>query len=104
MIPVAYVPLVLCGDVYASSERHLCHTLRRCCSDAEGVLTTPGNVYAFLRPSATLYLSAYCYISDAALSPYMFSLEIVSLITTQSSLRKHRLPLHSLCDYRILQV
>ena len=26
---VAYVPAVLCGDIYASSERHVCYTLRR---------------------------------------------------------------------------
>ena len=46
----------------------------------------------------------YCYISDAALSPYMFSFKMLSLITIQSSLWIHRLPLHLLCHYRILQV
>jgi len=46
----------------------------------------------------------YCYISDAALSPYVFSFEMMSLVTIQSSLRIHRLPLHLLCHYRILQV
>ena len=34
---VAYVPPLLCGDVYASSERHVCYTLRRGCSYAEAV-------------------------------------------------------------------
>ena len=40
---VAYVPPLLCGGVYASSERHVCYTLRRGCSYAEAVYTTPGN-------------------------------------------------------------
>jgi len=40
---VAYVPPSLCGDVYASSERHVCYTLRRDCSYAEAVYTTPGD-------------------------------------------------------------
>jgi len=39
----AYVPPSLCGDVYASSERHVCYTLRRGCSYAEAVYTTPGD-------------------------------------------------------------
>jgi len=46
----------------------------------------------------------YCYILDAALSPYMSSFEMCSLITIQSSLQIHRLPLHMLHHYRILQV
>jgi len=101
---IAYLPPLLCGDVYASSERHVCYTLRKGCSYAEAVYTMPGDVYAFLWPTATLYLSAYCYILDAALSAYMFSFELLSLITIQSSLRIHRLPLHLLRHYRILQV
>jgi len=101
---IAYLPPLLCGDVYASSERHVCYTLRRGCSYAEALYTTPGDVYAFLRPSATFYLSAYCYISDATLSPYMFIFEMLSLKTIQSSLQIHRLPLHLLRHYRILQV
>jgi len=40
---VAYVPPLLCGDVYASTERHVCYTLRRGCSYAEAVYTTPGD-------------------------------------------------------------
>jgi len=40
---VAHVPPVLCGDVYASSERHVCYTLRRGCSYAEAVYTPPGD-------------------------------------------------------------
>jgi len=46
----------------------------------------------------------YCYISVAALSPYMFRFEMLLLITIQSSLRIHHLPLHLLRHYRILQV
>jgi hypothetical protein len=46
----------------------------------------------------------YCCISDAALTPYMFSFEILSHIAIQSSLRMPRLPLHLLRHYRILQV
>jgi len=40
---VAYVPPLLCGDVYTSSERHVCYTLRRGCSYAEAVYPTPGD-------------------------------------------------------------
>jgi len=40
---VAYVPPWLCGDVYAPSEWHVCYTVRRGCSYAEGVYTTPGD-------------------------------------------------------------
>jgi len=40
---VAYVPPLLCGDVYASSERHVCYTLRRGGCYAEAVYTMPGD-------------------------------------------------------------
>jgi len=40
---IAYIPPLLYGDVYTSSERHVCYTLRRGCSYAEAVYTTPGN-------------------------------------------------------------
>jgi len=55
---IAYVPPFLCGDVYAPSEWHVCYTLRRGCSYAEAAYKEPGDVYAFLRPSATFLLSA----------------------------------------------
>jgi len=100
---IAFVPPVLSGDVYALSERHISYTLRRGCSSAEAVYPTPGDVYAFLRPSATFYLSAIA-IYRMPHSPYMFSFEMLSLITIQSSLRIHRLPLHLLCHHCILQV
>jgi len=35
----------------------MCYTLRRGCTTAVAVCTTPGNVYGFLRPIATFYLS-----------------------------------------------
>jgi len=41
---VAHIPPLLCGDVYAPSERHVCYTLRSGCSYAEAVYTTPGDV------------------------------------------------------------
>jgi hypothetical protein len=81
-----------CGDVYAPSERHLCYTLRRGCSYAVAIYTTPGDVYAFLRPIATCGTLIYV------------SFEILSLITIQSLLRIDRLPLHWLHHYRILRV
>jgi len=34
---VAYIPPLLGGDIYASSERHVCYTLRRGCSYAVAV-------------------------------------------------------------------
>ena len=46
----------------------------------------------------------YCYISDAALAAYVFSLEILSHIEIQSSLRVPRLPLYLLQHYCILHV
>jgi len=42
-----------CGDVYVPLERHVCYTVRRGCSYAVAVYTTPGDLYAFLRPIAT---------------------------------------------------
>ena len=47
-----------CREIYAPSERHVCYPLHRGCSYAAAVYTTPGDVYALLRPSATLYLSS----------------------------------------------
>jgi len=43
---VTFIPPLLCGDVYTSSERHMCYTHRMGCSYAEAVYTTPGDVYA----------------------------------------------------------
>jgi len=40
---IAYVPPLLSGDVYASSERHVCYTLRRGCSYAKAGYTTPSD-------------------------------------------------------------
>jgi len=41
---IAYVPPLLCGDVNAPSEGHMCYTFRRGCSNAEAVHTMPGDV------------------------------------------------------------
>jgi len=41
---IAYVRPLLCSDLYAPSEGQLCYTLRRGCSYAEEVYTTPGDV------------------------------------------------------------
>ena len=41
---IAHIPPLLCGDVYAPSERHVCYTLRSGWSSAEAVYTTPGDV------------------------------------------------------------
>ena len=71
------------------------------CSYAVAGYATPGDVYVFHWPIATLNLSA---ISDATLAPYMFSFEILSHIAIQSSLGIHRLPLHLLRHYRISHV
>jgi len=46
----------------------------------------------------------HCYISDAALAPYMFSFEILSHVAIWSSLQIDRLPFHLLRQYCILQV
>jgi hypothetical protein len=93
-----------CGDVSAPSERQVCYTLHRSCSYAVGIYTMPGDVYIFLRLSATFLPLCYCRISDAALSPYMFNFGMLSLITIQSLLRIHHMLLHWLCHYRILHV
>ena len=45
---VAYVPPLLCGDVYPPSEGHVCYTLPRGCIYAEAVYTTPGDVKSSL--------------------------------------------------------
>jgi len=48
---LAYVPPVLCGDVYTSSERHVCYTLPRGRSYAEAICSMPGD-----RPQAWEHL------------------------------------------------
>jgi len=47
-----------CGDVYTPSEWHVWYTVRSGSSNDVAVYTMPGDVYAFLRPSDTLYLSS----------------------------------------------
>jgi len=45
---VAYVPPLRCGDIYAPSEGLVCYTLRRVCTYAEAIYTTPGDVKSYL--------------------------------------------------------
>ena len=53
-----------CGDVYVPSERHVCYTLRRACSYAVTIYTTPGDVYAILRPITTCRTLIYVQLWD----------------------------------------
>jgi len=46
-----------CGDIYPPSEWHVCYTLHRGSSYSLNIHTMPGDVYAFLWPSATFFLS-----------------------------------------------
>jgi len=59
---VAYVPLLLCARkvvMYTHHQNDTCVTLfAGGCSYGVAVYTTPGDVHAFLRGSATYYLSA----------------------------------------------
>ena len=54
----SYTLHVQCANVYARSEWHMCYTLCRGCSYAVPVETIHGDVYVFLQPSTTFYLSA----------------------------------------------
>jgi len=67
---VAFVPPLLCGDVYAPSERHVCYTLRMDCSYGVAVYTKPGDVYAFLRPIATCCTLIYVQLGDCHVLQY----------------------------------
>jgi len=53
-----------CGDIYLPSEQHVCYTFHRHSSYAVAIYIMPGNVYAFLLPRATFYLStiAICWM------------------------------------------
>jgi hypothetical protein len=85
--------------VYAPLDRQVSYTLRKGCSYAVAVHPTPGDVYAFLRPIATFYLSAIAIYRMPHL-PHIF---LDSHIATQSSLRIPRLPFHLLLHYHISQ-
>jgi hypothetical protein len=52
-----HTSLLYFADGYAPSERHMSYTLSRGSSYAVALYTAPGDVYAFLRPSATFQLS-----------------------------------------------
>jgi len=82
--------------VYAPSERHVGYTLRRGCSYAVAVHTTPSNVYSFLRPIATFYLSAIGIIYQMAHSPHI-CLAFRFCHILQYSLRFGYLACHCIC-------
>jgi len=79
---------------------HSSQGLQLCCSHSQNAL------WCLCLSSADSHILPLrnCYISDAVLAPYMFSFEIWSSITIQSSLRIHCLPFYLLCHYCILQV
>jgi hypothetical protein len=79
------------------------YTLCRGYSYAVAIGKMPGDGYDFHWQIATLYLS-YWYISDDALTPYMFGFEILSHIAIQSLNQIHRLTLQVLRHYHILLV
>jgi hypothetical protein len=86
--------------VYAPSERHVCYTLRRGCSYAVAIHTTPGDVYASLRLIATFYLSAIA-IYRMPHSPHLCSaLSFCHIL--QYSLRFRYLACHCICFAIIL--
>jgi len=85
-------------DVYAQSEWQVCYNVRSGCSSAAAVDTMPGNVYALLRPRATLYLFAIGIYQMPHTLPFMASTAM------QSSRQMHRLPLHLVRHYTIFHV
>jgi len=100
---IAYVPSLLCPKIRTIRRTRVLHYsqgLQLCCSRLHNAWRC---LCLFLAECHILPFH-YCSISDAALSPYLFSFEMLSLITIQSSLRIHRLPLHLLHYYRILHV
>jgi hypothetical protein len=100
---VAYIPPILCTQIRTIRTTCVLHSsqgLQLCCS----LLHNTWRCLCVIPAACNILPICYCFISDATLSPYMFSFEIVSLITIQSAFRLHRLPLHLLRPYRILQV
>jgi len=77
---------------------HSSHGLQLCCS----CLHNTWQCLCLSSANSHILPLSYCYISDAALSPYMFSIRILSLTAIKSLLRIHRLPLHLLGHYHIL--
>ena len=86
--------------IWTTCVLHSLQGLQLCCSHFH-------NAWQYLCPSlaeSNIVPLCYCYISDAALSSYMFSFEMLWLITIQTLLWTHHLPLHLLRHYHILQV
>jgi len=88
------------------------HTIRTTCvlHSSQGLLLCCSHLYnvwwclCLFSADSHIVPHLFCFTSDAALAPNMFRFEILSHIAMQSSLRIHRLLLHLLCHYRILQV
>jgi len=100
---VPYLPPLLCAWIHTITMTSVLHSsqgLQLCCSR---VYNTWWSLCLF---PAECHISPlhYCYILDAALSPYMFSFQMLSLITIQSSHWIHCFLLHLLRHYRILHI
>ena len=100
---VAYLPPLLCAW-YTHHQNDTCVTLlaglQLCCSHSHNAW----RCLCLSSANSHILPLRYCYISDAALAPYMFSFEILWHSVIQSSLQIPHLPLHLLRHYRILQV
>jgi hypothetical protein len=84
-----------CGDVYVPSEPHVCYTLRRGWSYAAAIYTPSGDVYAFVRQSATFYLSPIA-IYQMSHIPYLcLALRCCRLL--QECLRLKHIACHRMC-------
>ena len=103
MLPVAYVPPLLCAQIRTIRTTSVVHSSQRLQLGCSCLHNAWRCLYLFLAECHILRL-CYCYILDTAFSPYLFSFEMLSRITIQSSLRIHRLPLHLLCQYRTSHV
>jgi len=97
---VALHTSITLGLVYTLSARQVGYTLHRGCSYAVAVYTTPSDVYVFLRPIATFYLTSIA-IYRMPHSPHIC---LAWHIAIQSSLQISRLLLHLLRHYAILHV
>jgi len=68
---VAHLPLVLLGDVYAPSERHVCYTLCSGCSYAEAVFPPAAASLEMLLVHLEIIATTYC---STIFKTYAFSL------------------------------
>jgi len=92
-----------CGGIYVPSEWHVCYTLCRGSSYAEAIYTMPGDIYVFLRPSATFYLSAIAIYRMPHSRHICLILRCWHFYNAVFA-SEHRLPLHLVRHYHISQV